>query len=191
MPLKTLVKAGNITNLSEARYCAGMGVDFLGITVIRGRPGYLSPELFQEIRGWVSGPKIVAELYGINDISILDRIIGDYAADFVELSFSEHKTFGHRLPLPQFVKVTGADIPLITQPEGSVSYWIADEGSLPALDRNDYVRPVLCSIRGKDSVKNALEDSRVKGIVLNGTDELRPGFIDYDVLADVLESLEE
>ena len=32
MPLKTFVKVGNITNLSDARYCAGMGVDMLRIS---------------------------------------------------------------------------------------------------------------------------------------------------------------
>ncbi len=30
MALKTIVKVGNITNLSDARYCAVMGVDMLG-----------------------------------------------------------------------------------------------------------------------------------------------------------------
>jgi phosphoribosylanthranilate isomerase len=37
MPLKTFVKVGCITNLSDARYCAGMGVDMLGFRAVEVR----------------------------------------------------------------------------------------------------------------------------------------------------------
>ena len=60
MALKTKVKVGNITNLSDARYCAGMGVDMLGFPV-SGTNG-LSLEKFKEINGWVTGPELVLEI---------------------------------------------------------------------------------------------------------------------------------
>jgi phosphoribosylanthranilate isomerase len=49
MALKTKVKAGNITNLSDARYCAGMGVDWLGFPA-----DVVNPDTFKEITNWVT-----------------------------------------------------------------------------------------------------------------------------------------
>jgi phosphoribosylanthranilate isomerase len=57
MSLVTKVKAANITNLSDARYCAGMGVEWIGF------PSQdVSPAMFAEITGWLSGPQWVIEL---------------------------------------------------------------------------------------------------------------------------------
>ncbi len=57
MSLQTKVKAGNITNLHDARYCAGMGVDWLGF-----RADTVDAVTFKEITHWVSGPQFVLEL---------------------------------------------------------------------------------------------------------------------------------
>jgi phosphoribosylanthranilate isomerase len=86
MPLKTLVKVGCITNLSDARYCAGMGVDLLGFRVIAGSEHHIDHTLFQQIRGWLSGPKIVAECYGISEKTNITEIISQFAPDYIELN---------------------------------------------------------------------------------------------------------
>ena len=56
MSLVTKVKAANITNLSDARYCAGMGVDWIGFPLSQ-----VNPTVFSEITGWLSGPQWVVE----------------------------------------------------------------------------------------------------------------------------------
>lgn len=61
MGLKAPVYASRITGLGDARYFAGMGVQWLGIQTDPSQPGYLSPERFREIAGWVSGPEFVLE----------------------------------------------------------------------------------------------------------------------------------
>ena len=58
MSLKTFVKVGNITNLTDARYCAGMGVNQLGFNV--EDPNF-TVEKFKEITGWLEGIEYVAE----------------------------------------------------------------------------------------------------------------------------------
>jgi len=55
--LKTKVKVSKVTNLSEARYCAGMGVDFLSFPV-----SSVDPKTYQEITGWVAGPLFGVEI---------------------------------------------------------------------------------------------------------------------------------
>src|SRR5690349_969235 len=89
MALKTLVKVGKISNLSDARYCAGMNVDLLGFRVVTGQDHYVSPELFKEIRGWFTGPAIVAEAYGIQKNEDLPAIIQQYLPDYIELAIPD------------------------------------------------------------------------------------------------------
>ena len=72
--LKTKVKVSKVTNLSEARYCAGMGVDFLSFPV-----SSVDPKTYQEITGWVAGP-----LFGVE---IDSNPYEQYPADFVEVPF--------------------------------------------------------------------------------------------------------
>ena len=69
MPLKTFVKVGSITNLSDARYCAGMMVDMLGFRSVEGQEGYIKPAQFQEIRGWISGPLVISFVAALADSS--------------------------------------------------------------------------------------------------------------------------
>ena len=93
MPLRTFVKVGNITNLSDARYCAGMGVDMMGFCIDPENKNFVNPESFQEITKWVSLPHFVGEIMGsqlpvpdgykfsflqISDLSMLDSLAGDF-----------------------------------------------------------------------------------------------------------------
>src|SRR5690606_32493096 len=89
MMLKTRVKVGNISNLSDARYCAGMGVDMHGCAVIPGQEGYVPEALYQDMRGWFSGPATAAELYVITPDLDLNKVLEGYLPDFVEVVASD------------------------------------------------------------------------------------------------------
>ena len=89
MALRTFVKVSTISNLSDARYCAGMGVDLLGFCTIEEQDDYMHPARFQEIRGWVTGPKIVAEVYGLKDAGQLQRILDDYKPHYLQMGINE------------------------------------------------------------------------------------------------------
>jgi phosphoribosylanthranilate isomerase len=56
MALKTKVLVENITNLSEARYCASMGVHFLSFPA-----QYVDPKMYKDITGWIQGPEMAIE----------------------------------------------------------------------------------------------------------------------------------
>ena len=48
MALKTFVKISGVNNLSDARYCAGMGVNQLGFNIEDKHPNYTDPQSFKE-----------------------------------------------------------------------------------------------------------------------------------------------
>jgi phosphoribosylanthranilate isomerase len=179
MGLRTIVKVGCITNLSDARYCAGMGVDMLGFSVIEGQDGYVSPSQFQEMRGWVAGPKIVAEIYGLTSPEQLDRVLENYRPDYLELSLNELKHLASPLPLPSIVRLN----------EGEASSFTSDFVLITNLSQlSSLSTPSLVEVSAADQISDDLL-SKVQGIALRGSAELRPGLKEYD-LADILEGLE-
>ena len=72
MALKVPVKVSGVSNLSDARYCAGMGVHWLGFSIKPDSPNYCSPEQFQEIASWVEGVSHVAEAHDMSIEAIED-----------------------------------------------------------------------------------------------------------------------
>jgi phosphoribosylanthranilate isomerase len=187
MPLKTLVKVGNITNLSDARYCAGMGVDFLGFNVIEGQPQYIPVKTFQDIRGWVSGPRVVAEIYGYQNDVAFEDILSSYAPDLIECSFSEFQVLKSKTQLPFLVKVSAEEVKAIGN-DSSVQYLIIDQADLTKIDSASST-PLLVVLQDKIHLDAIVQSGNVKGVVLIGSSEIRPGFKEYD-MADVLEALE-
>ena len=184
MPLKTLVKVGALTHLSDARYCAGLGVNMLGFKVIPGEPDYISPAKFQEIRGWVSGPHIVAELHGIKDLGSISQILEDYKPDYVEIGLAEVAVLS-TLSIP-YILILRSDEAL---PKLSIKpdyVLVNDPSSYPGIDI-----PLLVAIDTLGEANKALSFQNVKGLAMNGGAEISPGLKDYEALSSVLEELED
>jgi phosphoribosylanthranilate isomerase len=187
MPLKMIVKVGKVTNLSDARYCAGMNVDLLGFVTVENQESYLPPKEFQDIRGWLSGPQIVAEIYGLSSVSELNDIIDNYKPDYLELSEKELPLVDGSLPLivrwskGEFDKAM--DIP-------NLYALIVDKTQLDNIGDNKIKIKLLVEAENLSEVEAVTNRPAVKGIVLNGTQEESPGLKDYDHLSEILERLE-
>jgi phosphoribosylanthranilate isomerase len=192
MPLKTVVKVGNISNLSDARYCSGMGVDMLGFSAIEGQQHYLPPKLFQEIRGWVAGPKVVAEVYGVTSHEQLLSVVEQYAPDYFELSLHEYRSFVNQLSLPCIVSVKKSEVIEIRDNYTNVPFLLLDDDALTVeLGQKSLHYPILLRVTSGASLEEKLRRYPISGIALSGATEVRPGFKDYAELADILELLEE
>ena len=190
MPLKAIVKVSHISNLSDARYCAGMGVEMLGFRVVPGGGQYMPPEIFQDIRGWIAGPKIVAELYGVSSLQQLQYALGTYSPDYVELGWDEYKAFGQGLSLPCIVYAkTGTEAQSLQKTE-SMGYLLLDE-HVSCRDISSIRIPTLLKIGTLQILQEKQREGCFKGYALEGPDEIRPGITNYDRLGAILEALEE
>lgn len=189
MALKTLVKVGNISNLSDARYCAGMGVDLLGFAAIEGQPGYIPLKLYQDIRGWVAGPSAVLELYGLKSGDSLSKLLEDYRPDFLEAGIAELELLPDSLQQSIIVRITSADDLSRIQERSGVQYVLINEDSLDIVQAASKIFPVILSLRSSSGL-SLLDTLPIKGIAISGSPEIRPGFKDYGDLAEVLEQLE-
>ena len=195
--LKTIIKVSNINNLSDARYCAGMGVEMLGFSMDE-----LSFEKFKEMRGWLAGVKIVGETASQDMLKIIE--LNDiYQPDYLQVSDFQNIVEIQKIGKPIILKVdfATANLPSIFQTtKGSVAYFliensddfgIIDEGVLSQLDAWSFQYPLILGFGVKESNANdLLEQTQLSGFALQGGNEIRPGFGDSEELMNILEILE-
>ncbi|MDP5139439.1 MAG: hypothetical protein NWP83_03100, partial [Spirosomaceae bacterium] len=72
MLTKSIYVSG-VNNLSDARYCSGMGVEFIGVSMDEHDPNYLPVEKFNEINGWLVGINWIAESSDSNAESLIEK----------------------------------------------------------------------------------------------------------------------
>lgn len=185
--LKTEVKVGEINNLSDARFCAAMGVPFLGFLMAHPERKSLSKEEFVAISQWLEGPELVGEFFDAEDQFILDLN--------QEIGFSAVQT--NNLDQAKRLISKGIEVFFISKESGlkmpeNILYLILDEGySSDPSEYSSHVK-VLCGYGlNKDSLEGIISDTNFAGIHLKGSDELRPGYKNFDELADVLELISQ
>lgn len=193
MALKTLVKVGTITNLSDARYCAGMGVEMLGFTAVEGHATFIDATAYQAIRGWVSGPVFVAEVYGLQRDTI-SGILENYAPDFLELAPNDLAQLPFDISVPLIIAINNTSSvqeKWIDDWKKKIAYLIIDPINIPEASMAMLAKefPILLKIENEEKL-SLLDKVDAKGVTLNGSQEIRPGLKDYDHLSLVLEHLE-
>jgi phosphoribosylanthranilate isomerase len=190
MSLKTRVKVGRVTNLSEARYCAGMGVDMLGFPV--GDDG-LKPEEYKQMIEWVAGPELVLEVYH-SQMEDLKAITDNYPGHYIEVGRNQIHWLSDK-SLNFIVAIEARD-------------WVNVYGDLMGKENVKYIElidasrqdasavraigthfPVLVSVKNTDSLAETLKLNSA-GIALTGSDEEKPGIKNYGHVADILEALD-
>jgi len=167
-----------------------MGVEMLGFRVIPGADNYIPPNVFQDIRGWVAGPAIVAELYGISDARQIGEVITKYAPDYFELSLDEYLIYHQLLALPCIVYFPDTSQVAAVRGDEKISHALVDDG-WSCKDVEHFSVPVLVKITSVGLVQEKLSAACFKGVVLEGPKEQRPGVTNYEQLGGILESLEE
>lgn len=179
MALKTFVKVGSITNLTDARYCAGMGVDLLGFQVVEGQAHYIASKAFQEIRGWVTGPLVVAEIYGLTNAEMLASLLENYRPDYLEMGIAEWKLLTGKIDLPVILSLQpGEEVPALIQPAFVISKTAGESFDC------------LFPAGNTQQAEAALHHNSIKGLALAGSAESKPGIKEYNELSEILEMLE-
>lgn len=195
MALRIPVYIASVNNLSDARYCAGMGVKWLGFSS-QDLGSILSENDLRGILQWVEGIESVLEIRNHK----LDN-------DLLKMDFDSYLSEEAGL-FPQDEKSKIFEISI----ESSKSL----ESSVEDLNNYDYLllksskdtenideaqKQLLLNLTGKHQLilgfginvnnLNWIEkELKPAGIMLKGGNEIRPGFKDFDELADILEYLE-
>ncbi len=199
MSLKTLVKVSNITNLSDARYCAGMGVEMIGFVMDKFSADYTSPEKMKEIKSWVAGIQIVGETQSA-DYEEVKAFVEAYEIDVLQISEAGLLPQIADLGKPIILKLEFESAYLedyLERYSQFVEFFLVDGGDFSdfaryTLKEYSFNYPIVLDFGiTAENVNELLEEMQIKGIALKGSNEIRPGYKDYDELSDILEVLEE
>ncbi len=204
MALKTFVKISGINNLSDARYCAGMGADILGFSFDPSDPHHLPPEQYTAITGWISGVQYAAEFNLATPLQIEQQLTQYEPADLLQVTAPAQVSALERFSLPVILKLklnhyqdAASVVDVMQETLPFVQYFLlekGEEGKTNWLDealRLASRYPVLLGFGiTPDNVLPLTEGTSIKGIALQGSQEIRPGYKSFDDLADILERLE-
>ena len=130
--LTKTVKISNVTNLSDARYCAGMGVEMLGFSIDEDSPNYISPKKFDDICSWLAGVNLVAETAQTDPANIINTL-SQYAVHSVQVESSGLLNYLHsELNLPLILRVSvdtyeaNEISSILNRYEGDVSHFLLE-----------------------------------------------------------------
>jgi phosphoribosylanthranilate isomerase len=203
MALSTLIKISGVTNLSDARYCAGMFVDLLGFDLQETSDKFVSPTQFQEISGWVSGVDFCGE-FGNDSLETLQEKLKKYP----EISWIQHNKLETLLQFDseKYQLIFQAALSEVRHIEEELAEKISNQNlhlllSVDQTELNTDQKESIRSISKKAkvilaggispfNVKSTVSELDLFGIALEGGEEIKPGLKDFDTLAEILEELE-
>ncbi len=206
MALITSVIVNNINNLSDARLCAGMGVDMIGFCLDETQPNYVLPQEIQEIAGWVSGVQLVGE-FKRTTVEQINELAETCKLDYVQLDkqYLIDEIQQIERPVIQRTRFTKDTIESELVAEMHlynkfVAYFLVYSDDFQTIDETnirflqDLARDFKIIIGfgvAKDNVTDILAKINPAGIGLRGGQEIKPGLKDFDALQDIFEELEE
>ncbi|AIZ63945.1 hypothetical protein PK28_10070 [Hymenobacter sp. DG25B] len=206
MSLITSVLVRGINNLSDARYCAGMGADYLTFNLDPALPNHLAPEAVKELGGWVAGIKLVGEFSTLPAAEI-NAIARDCGLSYVLLTRIRPKEelAGLELPVLQLMNwipdMLPEDVDMrFKQLKGHVAGFV-----LPTIPPQPLTGVQLAHLTEQartysiwlaagfatGKLRDLLNTVQPAGIVLEGGDEIKPGLRDFSEMEAVFEELED
>ncbi|SET39398.1 beta/alpha barrel domain-containing protein [Hymenobacter actinosclerus] len=213
MPLLLPVLVRGINNLSDARYCAGMGADGLIFTLDPSLPGAVDAATVKELAGWVAGVEIIGEFGGAMPVSEINRLVEECGLGRVLLRDSPQPVTGYSsltvpviMEIPQMVAYDGeyhrqahkmftsalpAGFELLTRALDSGPGASAGE-TYESMAGAAATTPLwLSGDFTPETLPALLTAVSPAGLVLQGGDEIKPGIRNFDELEALFEALEE
>ena len=210
------IKAQRVQNLSDARYFAAMGVEWMSFLLDPGHPEALSPQVMQAIRAWLSGPRIVGEfglgqsleeieaacthldLAGVQlspfaPLAILQALEGKGILRFQELVLETWANLPQALALAQ-TRQAHCEYFVLNGRANNLKLQQMDASSLALLAQLGQLKPLFLALSwGEVNEDLTLLQSlaQVQGICLQGGEEERPGYKSFEALEPWFEWLDE
>lgn len=204
MALGTFVKVSKVNNLSDARYCAGMGVDVIGFNLVPETLHYMSPEKYSAITEWLSGVEFAGEFEDLSASEIM-KLTRAYNIQFIQISNPSLISGLADQPVPLILKLDmdkTKDVSslraVLEANKEYISYFLFEseqeayeEEKLQEILSLAADFPVLLGYGvTAGNVHQLIADSPVSGIALMGEEELKVGYKDFEKLAEILELIE-
>ncbi|MDX5422906.1 MAG: hypothetical protein LPK07_09565 [Hymenobacteraceae bacterium] len=206
MALRTSVIVNGINNLSDARYCAGMGVDIIGFNLKLDDPERVQPETLKEIAGWVAGVQLAGE-YTRAKPEIINEQGEAFGLNYIQLDtpYLIDEIEEINLPVIQkvFINKDTVESELLEMMELYNPYvhaFIIYSDDFSTIDETNtrFLADIAAKFTvyigfglDKDNISTTLDTIKPAGIGLQGGHEIKPGLKDFDELQEIFEEIEE
>jgi phosphoribosylanthranilate isomerase len=208
-----LIKASEVSNLTDARYFSAWRVEWIGFCLIPGHTAEVSPSELLAIKEWIAGPKIVGEFPALVDADTLDQYIEKVELDAVQIGqftpFEEVSHLDGRIGIirEQVIEqldelavledqwrqwASLVDCFLLDLEKNNISWDMikGDAQALAYLKSLCHVFPVMLSLRFQPEDLNEIEKVlKPYGISLKGGEEEAVGLKSFDDLDEIFEIL--
>lgn len=193
---KIKVKINKVNNLTDARYFAAMGVDYLGFCCNTGTEMYCSPQKIKEITDWVEGPAFVYEFDGWQDYLDILSVLDLGKPDAVHLGAFATYEDGFHLPIfKDFIlenlneiDLSAIDFPVLRSDK---SYTELTKEEKEIVRNASKQKPVILDINiNASDLNDILNELNVHGIILRGGDEEKVGFKSFEELDLIFDALQ-
>lgn len=193
------IKLGGVNNLSDARFAAAVGINYIGFSFNPSNPAYIPPIKAKEIIDWTSGSHIVGE-FGEQDIEEIQTISELLNIDIIELENDLLPDELGSFEMPIIKKISLKDFnpemfsQLINAYTGKVQSFhfydwehllIKNTGLLKEVKEQVFIdlNPNL------ENWKAIFAEINPFGIHLSGENEEKTGIRDFDELNDLIDQL--
>lgn len=186
-----------INNLSDARYCAGMGADKLTFVLDPALPDHLDAKAMKELTGWVAGVELIGEFDRLSTQEI-NALAADCALDAVLLRSFRTPTELAEIAPPVYLELpadvlTAEAVPLpfasigfvLELPAGTIAKAHSALAALAAQGRL-WLGPGL----HPELARKLARELPLAGLSFPSGNEVKPGLRDFDQLEAVFEALE-
>ncbi len=184
------IKASQVSNLTDARYFAALGVDYLGFKLDLSHDERLSAPLFYAIKEWVEGPKIVAEI-GKTPIELIYDVFNEDDFDLIQSELTEisssQLTSVKLQTLSDINAYKPSEIYLLNLEEIDEESLYHNKEELIALcNRMQLIFPAPSQ---KENILSLIQEIKPYGIEVKGSAEEKVGFKSYDDLDEFFDIL--
>ncbi len=193
--LRTKVKINKVSNLTDARYFAAMGVDYLGFCCNVDTEMYCAPNKIKQITEWVEGPQFVLEFDGWQSEDDIQSIVNLRMAH--ALHFGAFSSYSSDFELPIFKDIileniseaplTGVDIPVLRTDKPFKQLTNLELSVITKLvSQRDIFLDMDFDVEDLESI---MKNWPVYGLILRGGEEEKVGVKSFDTLDEIFEVL--
>jgi len=197
----TKIKLSNITNLSDARFAAAVGIDYIGFCFDTNDVSYIPPVKAKEIFEWTSGAIIVAEFgeQSMNEIKDISELL---SVDFIEIGNTimpdELSTF--QIPLIKKIDLDKFEKTTLTKEIEAYKATCQAFHLFSSSGKDDFDRDTLKELCVNNLIiwglpldlfntKNIIDTYNPFALNVSGGNEEKPGIKDFDEMNEWLDSI--
>lgn len=191
------IKINKVNNLTDARYFAAMGADYLGFCCNLETERYCSPTRIKEITDWVEGPQFVLELDGWQSLEEIDTLL-DFNLGHA-LHFGAFATYEDQFSLTVFkdiifenmeqTNISNIDFPVVRSEKNYDSF---TENEIDRLKQWISGKNVFLDIPvDAKNLEKMIENLPIYGLILRGGEEEKTGLKSFENLDAIFDILHE